>query len=90
MVTVSVLMPVYDAPLGMLDEAVRSILSQTFRDFEFLILNDGSRSETRRHLDCWASRDARLRVFHEPHRGLTRTLNRGLRLSRGQLIARQL
>jgi hypothetical protein len=74
----------------MLDQAIESILAQTFRDFEFLLLDDGSRREqTAQRLDLWASRDARLRVFHEPHRGLTRTLNRGLALAGGEFIARQ-
>jgi glycosyltransferase involved in cell wall biosynthesis len=87
---VSVVMPVYDPPLAMLDHAIQSILSQTLRDFEFLILDDGSPNpKTRLHLDLWAARDPRLRVFHEPHRGLTRTLNRGLRLARAPFIARQ-
>jgi glycosyltransferase involved in cell wall biosynthesis len=87
---VSVVLPVYDPPLEMLSTAIESILSQTFRDFEFLILDDGSPDEqTRFHLDMWSSRDARLRVFHEPHRGLTRTLNQGLDLARGEFIARQ-
>jgi glycosyltransferase involved in cell wall biosynthesis len=88
--SLSVVLPVYDPPIEMLDHAIESILSQTFRDFEFLILNDGSPDEqTRIHLDMWSSRDSRLRVFHEPHRGLTRTLNRGLELARGEFIARQ-
>jgi glycosyltransferase involved in cell wall biosynthesis len=88
--TVSVLMPVYDPPLAMLQTAIESILSQTFLDFEFLILNDGSRDEkTRFFLDEAVCRDARLRVFHEPHRGLTPTLNRGLFAARGEFIARQ-
>jgi glycosyltransferase involved in cell wall biosynthesis len=83
-------MAVYDPPLAMLDQAIESILTQTFRDFEFLILDDGSRDQqTRFHLDRWSSRDDRLRVFHEPHRGLTCTLNRGLEVARGEFIARQ-
>jgi glycosyltransferase involved in cell wall biosynthesis len=87
---VSVVMAVYDPPLAMLSTAIVSILSQTFRDFEFLILDDGSQDEqTRFHLNMWSSRDPRLRVFHEPHRGLTRTLNRGLELAHGDFIARQ-
>lgn len=90
MVAVSVVLAVYDPPLQMLDCAIESILGQTFKDFEFLILNDGSRHpETSLHLDRWAARDARLRIFHEPHRGLTATLNGGLRIARGEFIARQ-
>jgi glycosyltransferase involved in cell wall biosynthesis len=87
---ISVVMSVYDPALDMLDTAIASILAQSFRDFEFLILNDGSAQEqTQIRLDWWASRDGRVRVFHEPHRGLTGALNRGLALAGGEFIARQ-
>ena len=87
---VTVLMPVYDPPLPMLDRAVESVLAQTFRDFEFLIIDDGSREESiRARLDWWASQDPRVRLYHEPHRGVPATSNRGLALARGEWIARQ-
>jgi len=86
----TVLMPVYDAPLRMLHQAVASVLSQTFADFEFLILDDGSGDpRVRAGLDSWAARDARVRLYHEPHRGVPGTLNHGLALARGAYIARQ-
>jgi len=86
---VSVVMPVYDPPLQMLAAAIESILLQTFGDFELLILDDGSRDpQTHFYLDLSATRDPRVRVLHEPHRGLTPTLNRGLQLARGEFIAR--
>ena len=88
--TLTVLMPVYDPPLHMLSKAIESVLSQTFGDFEFLILDDGCPDEkVRAHLDWWASKDTRVRLYHEPHRGVPGTLNRGLELSRGEYIARQ-
>ena len=87
---VTVLMAVYDAPVGMLDEALESIESQTFPDFEFLIIDDGSRNPVVRGLLAQrAKRDARIRIAAEPHRGLTASLNRGLTLARGTWIARQ-
>lgn len=87
---VTVLMPVYDPPIPMLDRAVESVLAQTFRDFELLIIDDGSREEAvRRRLDFWASQDPRVRLCHEPHRGVPATSNRGLALARGEWIARQ-
>jgi glycosyltransferase involved in cell wall biosynthesis len=89
-VRITVLMSVYDAPAGMLDRAVDSILTQTRKDFEFLILDDGSRSEgTRAALERIRARDTRIRLLWEPHRGVTATLNRGLALAHGELIARQ-
>ena len=86
---VTVLMTVYDPPLFMLDKAIESVCAQTLGEFEFLVLDDGSREEgTRARLDFWAATDPRVRVFHEPHRGVPGTSNRGLELSRGAFIAR--
>lgn len=88
--TVTVLMTVYDPPLNMLRMAVESILTQTFGDFEFLIVNDGGQDpEVRMQLDSCAAEDPRVRLYHEPHRGVTCTSNRGLKLARGEYIARQ-
>jgi glycosyltransferase involved in cell wall biosynthesis len=87
---VTVLMAVYDPPTAMLEQAVDSILHQTFADFEFLIIDDGSRdSSVRVFLGQRAEHDARIRIAVEPHRGLTPSLNRGLQLARGTWVARQ-
>jgi glycosyltransferase involved in cell wall biosynthesis len=87
---VTVLMPVYDPPLSMLRQAIESVLSQTFGDFEFLILDDGSKDKgVRAQLASWASQDARVRLYRNPHLGVPGTLNRGLTLARGEYIARQ-
>jgi glycosyltransferase involved in cell wall biosynthesis len=69
-------------------EAVTSILAQTYRDFELLVIDDGSTDETRALLAPLAAADARLRVFAEPHRGLVGSLNYGISVARGSLIAR--
>jgi len=84
---VSVLMPVYNGE-QYLEEAADSILAQTFRDFEFLIMNDGSTDRTGEHLDRLAARDDRIRVFHRKNRGIIDTLNEMLQLARAPLIAR--
>ncbi len=87
---VTVLMAVYDTPVEPLLQAIDSIRSQTLADFEFLIIDDGSTAEsTRAYLAGRAAIDGRIRVAWEPHRGLTASLNRGLELAAGTLIARQ-
>ena len=84
---VSVLLPVYDAE-RYLDEAVESILAQTFSDFELLAIDDGSRDASLARLEAYARRDSRVRVVRQTHAGLVATLNAGLALARGELIAR--
>ncbi len=71
-----------------LEEAVRSILSQTFRDFEIVIVDDGSTDGTAALLETLASGDSRIRVFCQENSGLMCSLNRAVRESRGELIAR--
>jgi|APSaa5957512622_1039677.scaffolds.fasta_scaffold29420_2 glycosyltransferase involved in cell wall biosynthesis len=87
---VSVLLAVYNERPEFLEKAIACILNQSFRDFEFVILDDGS-TNTRmlQILDGFAQKDMRIRLHREPHRGLTKTLNVGLSLCRGRLICRQ-
>lgn len=83
---VTVLLPVYNGD-AFLDEAIQSILSQSYTDFELLIVNDGS---TDRSCDIIQSySDSRIRLIHnETNLGLISTLNKGLALAQGEYIAR--
>jgi hypothetical protein len=84
---VTVLMPVYNGQ-RYLPEAMESILGQTFTDFEFLILNDGS-TDSSREIIC-SFDDSRVRFVDNPtNMGLAKSLNSGLKISEGELIARQ-
>lgn len=87
---VSVLMAVYDTPSSYLDPAIAGILGQTHRDFEFIIVDDGSDDATGALLRSWVERDRRIRLHSLPANiGLTRALNVGLGLVRGAYVARQ-
>lgn len=83
---VSVLMPVYNGAAD-LRRALDTVLGQTFRDFEVIAINDGSKDESAALLD--SVDDPRVRVIHQDNMGLAATLNRGLAMAHGQLIARQ-
>jgi glycosyltransferase involved in cell wall biosynthesis len=84
---VSVVMPTYNAATYV-DQAVQSVLNQTFRDFEFIIVDDGSLDGTSSILDKYQELDGRVRVHHQENEGMIPALNRGCRLARGQYIAR--
>src|SRR5687768_15279009 len=84
---VSVVMPAYNAG-AYLRDAVNSILEQTFRNFEFIIINDGSSDETASILQEFERVDSRMRVFHQENQGMIAALNRGCRAARGEYIAR--
>ncbi|MBD3883569.1 glycosyltransferase [Phormidium tenue FACHB-886] len=84
---VSVIMPVYNAE-RFVAAAVESILGQTFEDFEFLIIDDGSTDRSRSILERYAVRDARIRLISRPNTGYTVALNELLQLAQGEFVAR--
>ena len=84
---VSVLMPVYNAE-RYLREAVESILGQTFGDFEFIIVDDGSTDGSLAILREYERRDGRIRLLSRPNTGIVGALNDGIALARAPLLAR--
>lgn len=84
---VSVLMPIFNGG-KYLREAVEGILDQTFTDFEFLVLDDGSTDDSLALLRQYAARDSRVRVITRENRGLTFSLNELLSYARGEFVAR--
>lgn len=84
---VSVLMPVRDGARW-LNEAVTSIRRQTFDEFEFVAIDDGSVDESADILESHARSDRRIRVIRQERLGLVAALNRGLNEAHGGLIAR--
>lgn len=83
---ITVLMSVYNSE-QYLAEAIDSILNQTFEDFEFLIINDGSRDRSLNIIKSY--NDTRIRLIDRENRGLTASLNQGIQLAKGEYIARQ-
>lgn len=82
---ITVLMPVYNAA-PFIRAAVDSVLEQTFHDFEFLIINDGSTDLTKEIIESYS--DPRIRLMTQDHKGVAGALNSGLRESRAEYIAR--
>lgn len=84
---ISVLTSCYNAS-EFLSEAVESILSQTYRDFEFILIDDGSTDETLDIIKGYAAKDRRIVVIQKQNTGLTDSLNVGLKVAKGDWIAR--
>jgi len=78
-------MPVYNGE-SYLCEAIESVLGQTFENFEFLIINDGSTDSSEEIIRSYP--DERIQLIQQCNRGLVESLNRGLQSARGTYIAR--
>jgi glycosyltransferase involved in cell wall biosynthesis len=85
---ISVVMSVYNGQ-KYLRESVDSILNQTYKNFEFIVINDGSEDNSLGMLLEYQTRDNRLLIVNQNNIGLTRSLNRGVRLAASEYIARQ-
>lgn len=82
---VSIIVPVYNAE-KYLSRCVDSILSQTMKDFELLLIDDGSQDESGRICDEYSEKDARVRVFHKPNGGVSSARNLGIDHAKGKYI----
>lgn len=83
---ISVIVPVYKAE-DTLRNCVDSILKQTNRDFELLLIDDGSPDSCRDICDTYAAKDARVRVWYKENGGVSTARNLGLEVACGEWIA---
>lgn len=81
--TISVIIPVYNAA-QYLDATINCILSQSFADFELILVNDGSKDASLNICRQAAGRDARVLVIDKPNSGVSDTRNKGIEVARGQ------
>ena len=83
---ISVIIPVYNAE-ATLRRCVDSVLSQTFTDYECLLIDDGSKDKSWEICDEYAAKDSRVRVFHKENGGVSSARNLGLDNATGEWIA---
>ena len=81
----SIIVPVYQVEAH-IDECITSILDQTFRDFELILVDDGSLDRCPAICDVYAQKDSRIRVIHQKNQGLSAARNTGLQAARGDYI----
>ena len=80
-------MPVFNAE-KFLEDSIGSILDQTYKNFEFLIFNDGSTDGSLKIIRKYEALDSRIHVISKPQRGLIACLNEGFFLSKGVWICK--
>ena len=80
-------MPVYNAQ-EYLEDSIQSVLNQTFKGFEFIILDDGSTDLSLPIIEKWGAMDRRIRIVNHQHTGLSALLRMGLNHAKGEFIAR--
>lgn len=83
---ISVIIPVYNVVLY-LDQCIQSILSQTYKDFECILIDDGSSDGSAQICDKWACKDLRVRVVHQNNQGVSAARNKGIEEAKGEYIA---
>lgn len=83
---ISVITPVYNSE-KYIERAVRSVLNQTYRDIEYILVDDGSTDKSGEIIDRYAAQDSRIRVIHRKNGGVAAARNTGLSAARGEYIA---
>lgn len=85
MIKISVVMPVYNKEMY-LDKTLQCILNQSYKNFEVIIVNDGSTDNTKKICDEYAEKDSRISVYHIENGGVSNARNTGLKYVTGEYI----
>lgn len=86
---ISVILPCYREPPNMFQQALESIIQQTYKNLEVIVIMDGPNTELENVLNTYQKRDARIHYYvNEMNQGLPYSLNRGISLATGEYIAR--
>ncbi len=83
---ITVAIPVYNME-ETVEKAVRSVMEQTYRDFELVVVDDGSTDSTPAILDSLAAEDGRVRVIHQKNQGRAGARSTGVKNARGEYLA---
>ena len=82
---ISVIVPVYKVE-QYLDECVQSIINQTYKNLEIILVDDGSPDRCPEMCDEYARQDSRIKVIHKPNGGVSSARNAGLDIARGEYV----
>lgn len=82
---ISVIIPVYNTE-DRLKRCLDSVVAQTFKDFECIVVDDGSNDQSPRIIDEFAAKDSRFTAIHKPNGGVSSARNEGLKVSKGEWV----
>ena len=82
---VSIVLPVYNGA-DLIIEALDSVMNQTYKNFELIVINDGSTDNTGKILDEYSKKDTRIRIIHQENMQLPLTLSRGFQETKGEYL----
>lgn len=85
-IKVSLIVPVYNVALY-LRKCLNSLINQTLKEIEVIIINDGSTDNSGKIVDEYAKKDSRVKVIHQENQGLSFARNQGIKLAKGKYIA---
>ena len=83
---VSIIVPIYNVE-QYISKCIESILAQTYRDFELILVDDGSPDMCGTICDEYARTDSRVYVIHQENKGLSAARNAGISLAKGEYIS---
>lgn len=83
---ISIIVPIYNTPDDLLRKCVISILHQTYKNIEVLLIDDGSKDDVAKNCDYIAQSDKRIRVYHQENKGVSAARNTGIESSTGGYI----
>ena len=83
---ISVIVPIYNVD-KYLDACIESAVSQSYRNIEIILVDDGSTDRCPEICDAWAEKDSRIRVIHKENGGLSDARNKGMASSTGAFIS---
>lgn len=82
---VSIIIPIYNAQIY-LKQCVESVLGQSMKDLEVVLIDDGSTDESGKMCDIWKEMDKRVKVLHIDNMGVSNARNKGLEIAKGEFI----
>ena len=83
---ISVIVPIYNVE-SYLNNCITSIINQTFKDLEIILIDDGSTDNSSKICDNYANNDTRIIVIHKKNEGLSKARNTGIKIAKGKYIS---